>query len=120
MNFQELYHIAECLKDNYEERKAWFPDFNDSDLIIGNDVWVSSQPPCTRRHEYVCDLRQGRGTSEIAGSPDEESPPSSVTPSEATGNQSSCVCIYSMCGDLHREAVLVRTHTITVGYTLVY
>ena len=89
MNFQELYHIAEGLKDNYEERKAWFPDFNDSDLIIGNDVWMSSQPPCTHRHEYVCrDLQQGcsrQGTAEIAGSPDEESPPSSVTPSEATG-----------------------------------
>jgi hypothetical protein len=108
VDFQGLYHIAERLKDNYAERKAWFPDFKDSDLIIGDDVWISAQPPsaqspATHCHEWVCrDLRQGccrQNTSELAGSPDEENPPSSVTPSEATGKLTTsppAQCIYML------------------------
>ena len=103
VDFQELYHTASLLKSNYAERKAWFPDFSDSDLIIGEDVWNPDRP---QSDQYVCrDLRQGCCmSSDLAGSPDEENPPSSVTPSVAPGKpNTTAVYMYSASGAVHLE-----------------
>ena len=86
-DFKRLYEIASRLRESPAERRAYFPDFGDGDLIIGDDIWPHPQPALCRHNFVEHEPLQSRPRpSSLAHSPDEVCQPLSVSHPEATGN----------------------------------